>query len=79
MKAREKKERLAAETAVYLRQIGRKAQKGQEPNDRGFDRKLDEKLKRMRPEDVDALIHGVDEEDPANGSYPPFSAPRALL
>jgi hypothetical protein len=68
MKAREKKERLAAETAVYLRQIGRKAQKGQEPNDRGFDRKLDEKLKRMRPEDVDALIHGVDEDDPANGS-----------
>ncbi len=47
--------------ARYLRQIGRKAQKGQEPNDRRFDRKLDEKLKRMRPEDVDALFRG--EED----------------
>lgn len=67
MKAREKKERLAAETAVYLRQIGRKAQKGREPNDRRFDRELDEKLKRMRPEDVDALIHWIDEDEPANG------------
>lgn len=68
MKTRERKERLAAETAVYLRQIGRKAQKGKEPNDRGFDRKLDEKLKRMRPADVDALMRGDDEDDLANGA-----------
>ena len=51
---------MAAATARYLRQIGRKAQKGQEPNDRRFDRKLDEKLKRMRPEEVDALFRGDD-------------------
>ena len=50
MKAREKKQRLTEATAHYLRQIGRKAQKGEEPNDRRFDHKLDEKLKRMRPE-----------------------------
>lgn len=62
MKALEKKQRLAAATARYLRQIGRQAQKGQEPNDRGFDRKLDEKLKRMRPEDVDALFRDGDDE-----------------
>jgi hypothetical protein len=61
MKARQKKLRLTLATALYLRQIGRRAQKGEEPNDRGFDRKLDEKLKRMRPEDVDALFRG--EED----------------
>jgi len=45
MKAREKKQRLTEATAHYLRQIGRKAQKGEEPNDRRFDHKLDEKLK----------------------------------
>jgi len=61
MKAYKKKQRLTEATAHYLRQIGRKAQKGQEPNDRGFDRKLDEKLKRMRPEDVDALVRDEDE------------------
>ena len=62
MKAPEKKQRLAAATALYLRQIGRKAQKVVEPNDRGFDHKLDGKLKRMRPEDVDTLFRGEDEE-----------------
>ena len=62
MKAPEKKQRLASATAHYLRQIGRKAQKGVEPNDRRFDHKLDEKLKRMRPEDVDTLFRGGDDE-----------------
>jgi hypothetical protein len=62
MKAFEKKHRLAAATARYLRQIGRQAQKGKEPNDRRFDHELDEKLKRMRPEDVDVLFRlGEDE------------------
>jgi hypothetical protein len=64
MKVREKKQRLSDATACYLRQIGRQAQKGVEPNDRRFDHKLDEKLKRMRPEDVDALFRGEDEEEP---------------
>ncbi|GAB7553167.1 hypothetical protein NRB_26730 [Novosphingobium sp. 11B] len=62
MKALEKKQRLAAATARYLKQIGRQAQKGLEPNDRGFDHKLDAKLKRMRPEDVDALFRDEDDE-----------------
>ncbi len=58
MKAPDKKKRLANATATFLRQIGRRAQKGDEPNDRAYDRKLDDKLKRMRPEDVDALFRG---------------------
>lgn len=64
MKAREKKQRLVAATARYLKQIRRQAQKGVEPNDRRFDHKLDEKLKRMRPEDVDALFRDEDGEEP---------------
>ena len=58
MKERDKKAQMIEATARYLRQIGRKAQKGVEPNDRRFDRKLDQKLKRMRPEDVDTLFRG---------------------
>jgi len=67
VKAPEKKQRMVAATARYLRQIGRQAQKGVEPNDRGFDHKLDKKLRRMRPEDVDALFRGQD-DDEINGS-----------
>jgi hypothetical protein len=67
VKAPDKKRRLASATALYLRQIGRKAQKRVEPNDRRFDRELDEKLKRMRPEDIDALFRDGDDEE-ANDS-----------
>lgn len=64
MKASEKRLRLAAATARYLRQIGRRAQKGEGANDRTFDRKLGEKLKRMRPEDVDTLLRDGGDEQP---------------
>lgn len=58
MKSREKKQRLADAAAHYLREVGRKARKGVDPNDRGHDRKLEQKLKRMSPEEVDALFRG---------------------
>ena len=60
MKAREKKQRLNDAAARYLRQVGRKAQKGMDPNDRGYDRRFEQKLKRLPPEDVDALFRGED-------------------
>jgi len=55
--------RLASDVAVYLRQVGRKAQKGQNPNDRGHDRELEQKLRQMRPEDFDALIRAGEDDD----------------
>ena len=61
MKARQKKQRLAEAAARYLRQVGRKAQKGVEPNDRRHDRRFEQKLKRMSPEDVDALFRAEDD------------------
>jgi len=67
VKAPEKKQRMVAATPRYLRQIGLLAQKGVEPNDRGFDHKLDEKLKRIRLEDVDALFRDQDDNE-MNGS-----------
>jgi hypothetical protein len=58
MKAREKKQRLADAAAHYLREVGRKARNGVDPNDRKHDRKLEQKLKRMPPEQVDELFRG---------------------
>lgn len=57
-----KRDKLASELAIYLREVGRKAQKGQEPNDRGHDRELERKLKRMSPLEIDALSRDEDED-----------------
>ena len=44
-----------------MRQYQRKAQGGvSEPNDRQYSRKVEQKLKRMRPEELDELLHGAD-------------------
>lgn len=56
-----KRERLANDVAIYLKKVGRKAQKGQEPNDRVYDRELERKLQQLRPEDFDALIRAGDD------------------
>ncbi len=58
-----KRDKLASDVAIYLREVGRKAQKGQEPNDRGHDRELERKLKRMSPLEIDALTRADDDEE----------------
>jgi hypothetical protein len=58
----QRRERLASDVAVYLKEVGRKAQKGRDPNDRGHDRELERKLRRMRPEELDALMRSGDDE-----------------
>jgi hypothetical protein len=40
----------------FVKQYGRKAQKGIEPNDRTYDRKVEETVKRMKPEQLDELL-----------------------
>ena len=57
-----KRKKLASDIAIYLREVGRKAQNGQEPNDRGHDRELERKLKRMSPFEIDALTRAEDED-----------------
>jgi hypothetical protein len=34
-----------------------------EPNDRGYDRKMEEQVKRMNPLDLSALMHGDEEAE----------------
>jgi hypothetical protein len=58
-KKRRKKRRLSeADLGLFLRQYGRKAHRGHDPNDRGYCRRVEDKIKRMKPEDVDRLIRG---------------------
>jgi hypothetical protein len=54
-----RKQKMAAQIGEFMRQYQRKSQGGMtEPNDRQYSRKLERKLKRMKPEDLDELLHG---------------------
>ena len=55
-----RKQKIATEIGAFMRQYQRKAHAGHDPNDRWYDRKLEAKLKRMRPEDLDELLNGED-------------------
>jgi hypothetical protein len=60
---RSRKEILNAEIGTFLKQYARKAHAGHEPNDRSYSRKIERVVKRMRPEDLDALIQGPEDEN----------------
>jgi hypothetical protein len=45
-----------AELLIFVKQWGRKAQKRSEPNDRSYDRAVERRIKRMKPERLDDLI-----------------------
>jgi len=59
-----RKQKLAAEIGVFLRQYARKAHPGIDPNDRRYSRKIEEMVKRMRPEEFDELLNDSDEDNP---------------
>ncbi|SEB82730.1 hypothetical protein SAMN05443244_1942 [Terriglobus roseus] len=50
--------RIASKWNHFIQQYTRRAQRGQEPNDRGYDRKVEQTLRRMKPEAVDELLNG---------------------
>jgi len=57
-----RRDRTAANWQLFVKLIGRKAQRGVEPNDRKHSKQMDRRLRRMRPEDFDQLIrHGEDD------------------
>ena len=61
-----RKKKLAGDVAAFLRQYGRKAYPTHDPNDRGYDRELEAKIQRMRPEELDALMRDqVEDRDEA--------------
>jgi hypothetical protein len=70
-----RKKKLAGELAAFLRSYGRKAPRGGEPNDRGYDRELEARVKRMRPEELDALLRDEVEDEPGAADAEPGVVP----
>jgi len=61
MKKQTRRERKAAEIQLYEKQVAKPAQKGQDPNDRRYDRNVERKLRQISPLELDALLAEDDE------------------
>jgi hypothetical protein len=57
-----RKEKLQAKIGAFMQQYARKSQRGQEPNDRSYSRAIEAKIKRMKPEEVDELLNGEQDD-----------------
>lgn len=57
-----RKRRLEADIGVFIRQYARKHYPKHDPNDRRYDRKIEQIVRRMSPEELDELMRGVDED-----------------
>jgi hypothetical protein len=62
---RPKHPRVIGQLGHFVQQYARKAQKAAEPNDRGYDRKVEQAMRKLRPEDLSALLSGDGEDEPA--------------
>jgi hypothetical protein len=58
-----RKKKLQAEIGTFLKQYGRKAHAGHDPNDRSYDRAVEALIKRMKPEELDELMHGSEQDE----------------
>jgi len=47
---------------LFLQQYQRKAQRGGEPNDRQYDRKIERYIRRMKPEELDKVLNGEEDD-----------------
>jgi hypothetical protein len=56
LNATERRASTVAAVRRFVKQYGRKVQKGIEPNDRTYDRKVEKTVKRMKPERLDELL-----------------------
>ncbi|WP_020407205.1 hypothetical protein [Hahella ganghwensis] len=55
--------KLEGDIGAFIKQYRRKAQAGWDPNDRSYDRKLEERIKHMSPEELSDLLYGSEEDD----------------
>jgi hypothetical protein len=60
--ASDRRQQKAAALELFIKQTGRKAQKGVEPNDRRYDRKTVDAVRHMSPEELDRLLRDGDDE-----------------
>lgn len=63
MPGKSKKDKIARQIGSFLQQYQRKAQRGVEPNDRQYDRKIEAQLKRLPPEELSDLLSGDGADD----------------
>lgn len=56
LNASQKRALKTARMAIYLKQVGRKAQRGVEPNDRRDSYGIGQKLRQISPEEMDLLM-----------------------
>jgi hypothetical protein len=57
MPGKKKKEWLKSNIGQFVKEYGRKAQRGVEPNDRQYDRKIEKLIKRMDPQELSELLN----------------------
>ncbi len=62
--ASKRKEWLKNNIGQFVREYARKAQRGVEPNDRHYDRKIEKFIKQMDPRELSELLHDNEEESP---------------
>jgi hypothetical protein len=75
--SKKEKEEIGKRIGAFIQKYKRRAQKGREPNDRGYDRAIEQYLRKLKPEDLDVLLNGeVDERlNLSNASTPDCSEP----
>jgi hypothetical protein len=61
LNAEQKRALRAADIKRFVQQYGRGASPGYDPNDRGYDREIEQMVRRMSPEELDRLMR-EDEE-----------------
>jgi hypothetical protein len=54
--------RLSAELSAFAQQYRRKAQRGVEPNDRGYSREAEARMKRLPAEELSSLLNSEADE-----------------
>ncbi len=64
-----RKQRLEGRVGTFMRQYGRKKHPGHDPNDRGYDRSVEQQVKRMDPRELGELLHGEGGERGSHDSF----------
>jgi hypothetical protein len=62
----DRRSRRAEQYRLFVKQVGRQAQRGVEPNDRHYDPDFAKAVRRMHPEEFDAFLREGDDDDNSN-------------
>jgi len=62
MAGKKKRDWLKSNIGQFVKVYSRKAQRGVEPNDRHYDRKIEQLIKHMDPRELSELLHDHDDE-----------------